>query len=115
MQKYQMMSLTPRVTDKVAALLAVMLVDSTRRWYGLELARAAGVGHATVYAALGRLERAGWVEGEWETSPPERLSRPRRRTYVLSASGARLGGAAVEQQRARLSPRAQPRPGRENP
>ena len=92
----------PRVTSNVAAILAAMLADSNREWYGLELAQAAEVGSATVYAALTRLERAGWVKGSWESIDPKVVGRPRRRLYSLTGDGVRLGGGAVEKQRERL-------------
>lgn len=43
-----------------------------------------GLPTGTVYPALRRLERAGWIEGEWST-----VDGSRRRTYRLSRSGRR--------------------------
>jgi DNA-binding PadR family transcriptional regulator len=45
---------------------------------------ALGLPTGTVYPALRRLERAGWIEGEWST-----VDGRRRRTYRLSDSGRR--------------------------
>jgi PadR family transcriptional regulator, regulatory protein PadR len=92
-----------RVTGNVAGILAVMLSEPERSWYGLEIARTVDIGHATVYAALTRLERASWIVGEWEDADPRDEGRPRRRLYRLTEEGARHGGAAVEAHRARLS------------
>ena len=52
---------------------------------------ALGLPTGTVYPALRRLERAGWIEGEWST-----VDGRRRRTYRLSAAGRR----ELERQRA---------------
>jgi PadR family transcriptional regulator PadR len=52
---------------------------------------ALGLPTGTVYPALRRLERAGWIDGEWST-----VDGRRRRTYRLSASGR----GALERQRA---------------
>lgn len=104
------MARKPRVTSNVAAILAVMLSDG-RRWYGLELAKEAEIGSATVYAALARLERAGWVEGSWESIDPQTAGRPQRRLYSLTTEGGREARKAVEAQRARLGPFLQPESG----
>jgi PadR family transcriptional regulator, regulatory protein PadR len=45
---------------------------------------ALGLPTGTVYPALRRLERAGWIDGEWST-----VDGRRRRTYSLSRSGRR--------------------------
>jgi DNA-binding PadR family transcriptional regulator len=44
------------------------------------------IGYGTLYRALARLERAGYLESRWEASAPE--GRPRRRLYSLTAAGA---------------------------
>lgn len=77
---------TPRLTENVAAIFAVLLA-SQRPWYGLELAKAADIGSATVYAALSRLEEAGLVRGTWEAVDPKAAGRPRRRLYTLTGEG----------------------------
>src|SRR6187401_2895473 len=92
----------PRITLNVAAILAVMLADTQRSWYGLELAQQAEVGSATVYSALTRLERAGWIKGLWESVDPKVAGRPRRRLYLLTGEGARLGAEALATHRVRL-------------
>jgi PadR family transcriptional regulator PadR len=96
------MAKKPRITSNVTAILAVMLADFGRAWYGLELAKEAEIGSATVYAALARLERAGWVKGSWEAIDPQVAGRPQRRLYSLTAEGGREAREAVDAQRARL-------------
>jgi PadR family transcriptional regulator, regulatory protein PadR len=95
-------SKAPKITANVALLLAAMLNDLQRGWYGLELADEAEIGSATVYAALTRLERAGWVRASWEDIDPKVAGRPRRRLYYLTGEGAQFGSEAVERHRTRL-------------
>ena len=42
-----------------------------------------------------RLERAGWLESQWEDGDPAELGRPRRRLYQVTPLGARRARAAV--------------------
>jgi PadR family transcriptional regulator PadR len=68
--------------------------------WGYRLCEGAGLGSGTVYPILERLERAGWIEGRWETGTP--VDRPRRRLYRITTTGreqyasalARRGSAA---------------------
>jgi DNA-binding PadR family transcriptional regulator len=41
----------------------------------------------TVYPILMRLERAAWLESEWEEIDPRQAGRPRKRLYRLRALG----------------------------
>src|SRR5947209_8517454 len=41
------------------------------------------VDHGSLYPALHRLEKSGWIAGQWETSPTKR----RARYYRLTAAG----------------------------
>jgi PadR family transcriptional regulator PadR len=66
-----------------------MLEQPSRAWYGLELAKRADIGSATVYAALTRLERANLLESSWEPIDPRQAGRPPRRLYRLTADGER--------------------------
>jgi len=53
--------------------------------WGLRICEATGYGSGTVYPALDRLLKAGWIEDRWEEPPPE--DRPRRRFYMITAAG----------------------------
>jgi len=101
-------------------MLGALLNASTEDWYGLELAKAANLSSGTIYPALARLERMGWVESFWEDVDPSEIGRPRRRLYRLTGQGERSAIAAIEElakelERARagyaqprLTPRGQP-------
>ena len=53
--------------------------------WGLRLCEQTGHGPGTVYPALDRLLKAGWIEDYWEdSSPPDR---PRRRYYTITSVG----------------------------
>jgi PadR family transcriptional regulator PadR len=84
-----------RITDNVVAIFCTMLERPRKGWYGLEIAAAAGIGSATIYAALTRMERAGWLHASWEAEAPSDLGRPQRRLYKLTAAGATAGREAI--------------------
>ena len=70
------MTETPRATENVVAVFGTMLERPRRSWYGLQVAKEAGIGSATIYAVLTRLERAGLVEAAWGTVDPSEVGRP---------------------------------------
>jgi PadR family transcriptional regulator, regulatory protein PadR len=53
--------------------------------WGLLICEQTGHGTGTVYPALARLLKAGWIEDQWEDPPPE--DRPRRRYYTITSAG----------------------------
>jgi PadR family transcriptional regulator, regulatory protein PadR len=65
--------------------------------WGLRLCEVTGYGTGTIYPALDRLLKAGWISDCWEDPPPE--DRPRRRFYELTSAG-REGYAAAMRARA---------------
>jgi PadR family transcriptional regulator, regulatory protein PadR len=65
------------------AMLAVFLADPARARYGLEISDAAELPSGTIYPALARLERAGWVKSEWQIADGQRP----RRYYRLTGEG----------------------------
>jgi len=53
--------------------------------WGYRICELTGLGSGTVYPILDRLERAGWISGDWEVGQPE--GRPRRRCYAVTGAG----------------------------
>ena len=53
--------------------------------WGLRLCEQTGYGTGTVYPALDRLMKAGWIADRWEE--PQPADRPRRRYYSLTDDG----------------------------
>src|SRR5262245_62847316 len=95
----------PRMTTAVVRVLAAMLTEPTAERYGLDLMRDTGLASGTLYPILVRLERAGWVEAEWEDIDPVAEGRPSRKYYRLTPLGvtnSRLELAALRQQLARV-------------
>jgi DNA-binding PadR family transcriptional regulator len=76
-----------RLSGPTLKLLKLMLEKPTRKLSGAEISREAKIGSGTLYPLLLRLERAGWLIGEWEQIDPREAGRPRRRFYRLSPAG----------------------------
>lgn len=94
------------MTTAVARVLAAMLADPGTERYGLDLMHDTGLASGTLYPILLRLERAGWVESQWEDIDPVAEGRPSRRYYRLTAAGAtaaRRELAQLHQQLARAT------------
>src|SRR6185436_11823602 len=62
---------------------------------GADLMSAARVSSGTLYPILLRFERAGLLESRWEKERPEKLGRPRRRFYCMTAAGVRIAAEAL--------------------
>jgi DNA-binding PadR family transcriptional regulator len=78
----------PRITASVLKVLAALLAAPADERYGLQLMQDTGLPSGTLYPILVRLERAGWVESQWEQIDPAAEGRPNRRYYRLTADGA---------------------------
>jgi DNA-binding transcriptional regulator PaaX len=88
-----------RVTLVIMDVLdVVMSAPQDDPAWGLRICEATGHGPGTVYPALDRLMKAGWIEDRWEDSEP--ADRPRRRFYTITSVG-RAGYTAERENRAR--------------
>ena len=92
-----------RLTHASLKVLAVMLRDKSRDFYGLELMNTAGLSSGTLYPILFRFEGAGLVESHWEKGEPQTLGRPLRRIYKLSGKGVRVARESLSELNARVS------------
>ena len=71
--------------------------------YGFDIIDNTGLPSGTVYPALSRLERDGYLRSAWEDEHrAHREGRPARRYYRITASGARALSDAVAYYRALL-------------
>lgn len=61
--------------------------------WGLRLCEQTGRGSGTIYPALDRLMKAGWIEDHWEDPAP--AGRPRRRFYTITSAGRTAHAAAL--------------------
>jgi DNA-binding MarR family transcriptional regulator len=94
-----------RITPATAMVLESLL--SAESVWGLQIVKNAGKKPGTVYPILDRLEAAGWVQGEWDTT--ETRKGPRRRYYRLVSEARPLALEYVRAQKAKL-PSAASRP-----
>src|SRR5262249_57106299 len=53
--------------------------------WGLQLCEVTGYGTGTIYPALDRLLKAGWITDHWADPPP--ADRPPRRFYEITSTG----------------------------
>lgn len=95
-----------RPSDTTVRVLAFLLENQHREYYGLEIATATKLQAGTLYPILARLERDGWIEGEWEHIDPAKEGRRPRKYYHLTPKGVPAARDAV---RAHLEPSTQTR------
>ena len=72
------------------SLVAAIVLDSVASGsrYGFDIMDASGLPGGTVYPALRRLERAGFVTSRWEDGAIAKdAKRPRRRYYEITPPG----------------------------
>lgn len=80
--------------------LSVLAAVSRSIRHGFDIMDATGLPSGTVYPALGRLERDGYVRSKWEShAVAQREKRPPRRYYEVTASGARTLAESAEHYR----------------
>jgi DNA-binding PadR family transcriptional regulator len=73
-----------------AAAAGVLQSVANGHEYGFSIIDATGLPSGTVYPALSRLERDGYVRSAWENeAKAHREGRPARRYYRVTASGVR--------------------------
>ena len=74
----------------------VLNAVATGLQYGFDIMDGSGLPGGTVYPALRRLERAGFVESRWESDEIAReAKRPRRRYYEISQEGSKALAEAM--------------------
>ena len=79
---------------------AVLAAISRSVRYGFDIMDATGLPSGTVYPALGRLERDGYVRSRWESQTvAQREKRPPRRYYEITAGGTRALNESAEHYR----------------
>lgn len=88
-----------RVTLVILDVLNVIMGASPDNpAWGLRICEMTSHGPGTVYPALDRLMKAGWIEDRWEDPAP--ADRPRRRFYTITSAG-RASYAAEQEKRGR--------------
>lgn len=87
----------PRITGPVLKVLGTLLAPDPPEFSGAEIGRATKLPSGTLYPILARLERVKWLASRWEEGDPQKLGRPRRRFYRVTALGARAARAEFDQ------------------
>jgi DNA-binding PadR family transcriptional regulator len=84
-------------TNLSFAAAAVLQAVAGGYRYGFDIMDASGLPGGTVYPALRRLERAGYVKSKWEADAVAKTAkRPRRRYYEISKTGNEALAAALK-------------------
>ena len=86
-----------RITEQTERILETLLTDPTAEWWGTRIAPTAGLKSGSLYPALMRMERFGWLASRWEEVDPSEARRPRRRLYHLTAEGQRTAEEIVRE------------------
>lgn len=95
-----------RVTPATALVLEALL--SAESIWGLQIIKVTGKKPGTVYPILERLEAAGWLQGEWDTT--EERKGPRRRYYRLLGEARPLAQDFVRAQKSKTVAQPSPAP-----
>jgi PadR family transcriptional regulator PadR len=91
------------------SMTVARVLDAVARGYeyGFDLIDATGLPSGTVYPALARLERDGYLRSSWEDeAAAHEEGRPARRYYRVTAAGVRALDASLAHYRALLPRRA---------
>jgi PadR family transcriptional regulator, regulatory protein PadR len=95
----------PRMTLQTQRVLAVLLEGPLGEHYGLDLSRRLHLPTGSIYPILARLERAGWVDSQWEDIDPVTEGRRPRRYYRLTGVGAERARTVLAQTVRSITPR----------
>jgi PadR family transcriptional regulator, regulatory protein PadR len=105
-----------RITRQTELILEALMSDPTAEWSGSQIAPRARLKSGTLYPALARMERFGWLTWRWEDiEDAAAKKRPRRRFYKLTGEGERAAldiakDAALRQARRDRNRRIKPAP-----
>jgi DNA-binding PadR family transcriptional regulator len=91
-------------SPQTVKVLVALAADPSRWRYGYELGAETELKAGSLYPILVRLADRGFLEAQWEESPPQ--GRPARHLYRLTAGGLELAATA-----ARPAAAPQPAPG----
>jgi PadR family transcriptional regulator, regulatory protein PadR len=82
------MPVPARITRPLLLVLGIFVqaAAENRKLHGWEVKKRAHLSGATTYRMFDRLEDAGWITGEWDTSDLD-PAKPTRRYYTLTPTG----------------------------
>ena len=76
-------------------ILALLIEDPNRKFYGLEIIQETGVQAGSLYPILAGLEKKGLVVSEWEDINEQEAKRRRRRYYQITLRGVKYAEAEL--------------------
>lgn len=77
----------PRLSHQTLRVLSVFLDRPRDGLAGSDIWKETRILSGTLYPILMRLEKAGWLESQWEELDSTEVGRPRKRLYRLTAVG----------------------------
>jgi PadR family transcriptional regulator, regulatory protein PadR len=86
-----------RMTATTLKVLRCFMEQPRQELSGADITRETKVFTGSLYPILLRLEGAGWLTSHWEDINPKEAGRPRRRYYLLTATGQRLAAEAFNE------------------
>jgi DNA-binding PadR family transcriptional regulator len=87
----------PRLSAQTLKVLNAFLASPRDELSGSDIGSITKLASGTLYPILLRLEHAGWLESHWEKQTPQKLKRPRRRFYCITALGANNAMAVFQE------------------
>ena len=85
----------PRLSHQTLRVLRLFDEQPNLSLAGSDISKQTGMLSGTLYPILMRLERARWLESEWEKIDEGEAGRPRRRFYSLTGLGHNKSRAAL--------------------
>lgn len=79
----------PMNNTRMRILIHIQAVEPPHN-SGAAISKSTLINAGRLYPELDVLERAGWVQGTWETLAPDEPERPRRRFYSIAPDAERL-------------------------
>ena len=77
----------PRLSHQTLRVIRLFLEQPKGRFAGSDICKQTGMLSGTLYPILMRLEKAGWLDSQWEELDPSEAGRPRKRLYWLTGLG----------------------------
>jgi PadR family transcriptional regulator PadR len=91
-----MRSKSPRMTGPTLKIIGQLMTAPHKGLSGADISKATGLPSGTLYPILFRLEKAKWLDSEWEDGNPSEMGRPRKRLYRFTPLGAQSSKAAFQ-------------------
>ncbi len=81
------MTKKPRITQQTLKILNIFMQDPKKEISGTDIRKQTKLMSGTVYPILLRLEKAQWLESEWEDIDAAMEGRPQKRLYKITNLG----------------------------